>query len=108
MSESTQHHMVLHPQLAHTLTSHHFYSLNERACQIPLKVQVTKTIQMPCFFGVLVKQGPFHYRYEWEQCRFCLPAPAERGGIILVRISRNKTVTGTQSQLTAHPLKLFN
>lgn len=36
-----------------------FYSLNEHACQIPLKVQVTKTIQMPRFFGASVKQGPF-------------------------------------------------
>lgn len=61
------------------LTPHHFYSLNEHACQIPLKVQVTKTIQMPCFFGVLVEQGPFHYHYEWEQCHFCLPAPAKLG-----------------------------
>lgn len=74
MSKSTQRHMI-----THTLTSHHFYSLNEHACQIPLKVQVTKTIQMPCFFGVLVKQGPFHYHYEWEQCHFCLPAPAKLG-----------------------------
>lgn len=74
MSKSTQRHMI-----THTLTSHHFYSLNEHACQIPLKVQVTKTIQMPCFFGVLVKQGPYHYHYEWEQCHFCLPAPAKLG-----------------------------
>lgn len=114
MSESTQHHRALLTQFAHTLTSHHFYSLNEHACQIPLKVQVTKTIQMPCCFRALVKQGPFHYHHEWEQCHFCLPAPAKLGEnscmlhMPSISIIRNKTVTGTQSQLTAYPLKSFN
>lgn len=45
-------HSIHRVQLAHTFTSHHFYSLNEHACQISLKVQVTKTIQMPCFWSL--------------------------------------------------------
>lgn len=60
---SSQHSITGHSSLSlltHLLTTHHFYSLNEHACQIPLKVQVTKTIQMPCFFGALVMQRPFH------------------------------------------------
>lgn len=102
------------PLLAHTLTSHHFYSLNERACQIPLKVQVTKTIQMPCFFGALVKQGTFHYHREWKRRHTCLSTPAKLGEnscmlhMPSISIIRNKTVTGTQSQLAAYPLKSFN
>lgn len=110
MSKSTQHHRVQLPRLA----SHHFYSLNEHACQIPLKVQVTKTIQMPCFFGALVKQGTFHYQHEWERCHFCLSTAAKLGEkscmlhMPSISIIWNKTVTGTQSQLTAYPLKSFN
>lgn len=114
MSKLTQHPRMLLAQLTHTLSTHHFYSLNEHACQIPLKVQVTKTIQMPCCFGALVNQGPFHLHHEWEQCHFCLLKSAKLGenscmlDMPSISIIRNKTVTGTQSQLSAYPLKSFN
>lgn len=86
-----------------SLTSPHFYSLSERACRNPLKVQVTKTIRMPRFFEAQLKQTPFHYPLEWELCHFCLPQQAKVGQnscilphMISIGICRNKTVTGTQ------------
>lgn len=106
VSESTQHRGAQLPRLARSLTSHHFYSLNEHACQIPLKVQVTKTIRMSRFFGALLKQRPFHYQRERELRHFCLPQQAKLGQISCiplhmssVSIIRNQTVTGNHSSL---------
>lgn len=64
---------------AHLLTSHHFYSLRQHACQIPLKVQVSKTIQMPRIPGALLEQRPLPHRREREPCHFCLPQWAKLG-----------------------------
>lgn len=106
VSESTRRRGAQLPRLARSLTSHHFYSLNEHACQIPLKVQVTKTIRMPRFFGALLKQRPFHYPRERELRHFRLPQQAKLGQISCiplhmssVSIIRNQTVSGNHSSL---------
>lgn len=96
-----------HPPARHTQTSHHFYSSAERACQSPLEVQVKKQWPAPLFLQ----------RASARLCHRSLPPPDKLGhfsGILLhmpsISIIRNKTVTGTQSQLAAPPppLQPFN
>ena len=69
--------------LAHILTPHHFYSLNEHAGQIPLKVQVTTAIQMPCRSGALVKQGPFPLPPWMGAVSLLPPYTSQTGGKLL-------------------------
>lgn len=70
-----------------------------------LKFNLPKQFKCHGFWSF--SQAKEHYHREWEQCHFCLSTPAKEHYCMLrmpsISIIWNKTVTGTQSRLTAFP-----